>query len=232
MAAALIRSVNEVHSQGQGRDGHLELLSSVAADAGVPLVDAGLSWTPRNGTFDMNVVDENGQVISDHRISVRILGQVTDSTINSIVADIDAIEGLSASVTAEGRVEILSDSPTSSFTFGEDTSGFLAAAGINTFFIGTSAVDIAVNDILKQDADFLAISYGGIGEDTDALTGLLDLVDQPLDHLDGRSVRDIVRNDGLRFGTEDQPSAKRNRGTSEFLRNAAKSAPGDHRREH
>ncbi len=146
MAAALIRSVNEVHSQGQGRDGHLELLSSVAADAGVPLVEAGLAWTPRNGTFDMNVVDENGQVISDHRISVRILGQVTDSTINSIVADIDAIEGLTASVTAEGRIEILSDSPTSSFTFGEDTTGFLAAAGINTFFTGSNAVDISVND--------------------------------------------------------------------------------------
>ncbi len=190
MAAALIRSVNEVHSQGQGREGHLELLSSVAADTGVPLVDAGLPWTPRNGTFDMSVVDENGQVISDHRISVRVLGQVTDSTISSIVADIDAIEGLTASVTAEGRVEILSDSPTSSFTFGEDTTGFLAAAGINTFFVGSSALDIAVNDILKRDADFLAISYGGIGEDTDALTGLLDLVDRPLDNLDGRSVRD------------------------------------------
>ncbi len=139
MAAALIRSVNEVHSQGQGREGYLELLSSVAADTGVPLDDAGLAWTPRNGTFDMSVVDENGQIISDHRISVRVLGQVTDSTISSIVADIDAIEGLTASVTAEGRVEILSDSPTSSFTFGEDTTGFLAAAGINTFFVGSSA---------------------------------------------------------------------------------------------
>jgi flagellar hook-associated protein 1 FlgK len=190
MAAALIRSVNEVHSQGQGRQGYFELLSSVAADTGVPLEDAGLAWTPRNGTFDMSVIDENGQVISNHRISVRVLGQVTDSTISSIVADIDAIEGITASVTSEGRIEILSDSPTSSFTFGEDTTGFLAATGINTFFVGGSAVDIAVNDILKQDADFLAISYGGIGEDTDALTGLLDLIDQPLDNLDGRSVRD------------------------------------------
>lgn len=190
MAAALIRSVNEVHSQGQGRTGYQELLSSVAADTGVPLEDAGLAWVPRNGTFDLSVVDEHGEVISDHRISVRMLGQVSDSTISSIVADIDAIDGLTASVTAEGRIEILSDSPTSSFTFGQDTSGFLAAAGINTFFVGSSGLDIDVNDTLKQDADFLAISYGGIGEDTDALTGLLDLIDQPLDHLDGRSVRD------------------------------------------
>jgi flagellar hook-associated protein 1 FlgK len=189
MASALIRSVNEVHSQGQGRQGHTELVSSVAADTGVPLVDAGLPWEPRNGTFDMTVVDGSGQAISNHRISVRMLGQVTDSTISSIVADIDAIDGISASVTSEGRVEILSDSPTAAFTFGEDTSGFLAAMGINTFFVGKSGFDIAVHDALKQDADLLAISSGGIGEDTDVLTELVDIIDRPLDHLDGRSVR-------------------------------------------
>ena len=161
MASSLIRSVNEVHSQGQGRQGHQELISSVAADTGVPLSAAGLAWTPSNGTFDMSVLDENGNVISDHRISVRVLGQVTDSTIRSIVTDIDAIDGVSANVTAEGRIEILSDSPTSSFTFGEDTTGFVAAAGMNTFFVGDSALDIAVNDILKNDADFLSISRGG-----------------------------------------------------------------------
>jgi flagellar hook-associated protein 1 FlgK len=189
-ASALIRAVNEVHSQGQGRQGYSELLSSIAADTGVPLVDAGLAWTPRNGTFDMSVVDDSGQVISNHRIAVRMLGQVSDSTIASIVAEIDAIDGITASVTSEGRVEILSDSPTAGFTFGQDTSGFLAAAGINTFFVGQSAVDIAVNDALKQDADFLAISSNGIGEDTDVLTKLIDIIDRPLDHLDGVSVRE------------------------------------------
>jgi flagellar hook-associated protein 1 FlgK len=153
------------------------------------LVDAGFPWQPRNGTFDMSVIDPSGQVISNHRISVRMLGQVTDSTISSIVADIDAIDGISASVTREGRVEILSDTPTAAFTFGEDTSGFLAAMGINTFFVGKSALDIAVNDVLKQDADLLAISSGGIGEDTAILTELVDIVDRPLDHLDARSVR-------------------------------------------
>jgi flagellar hook-associated protein 1 FlgK len=189
ITAALIRSVNDVHSQGQGRQGHSELVSSVPTEAGVPLDDAGLPWLPRNGTFDMSLVDEQGQVISNHRISVRMLDQVTDSTINSIAAEINAITGITASVTREGRLEILSDSPTAEFTFGEDTSGFLAAAGINTFFVGTSGVDIAVNDKLKNDSDFLSISRGGIGEDTDILTELIDLVDRPLDHMDGRSVR-------------------------------------------
>jgi flagellar hook-associated protein 1 FlgK len=186
----LIRSVNEVHSQGQGRQGYSSLISSVAAQTGVPLVDAGLPWLPRNGTFEISVVDSAGQPVSNHRIAVRMLGQVTDSTIRSIADQIDAIDGIAASVTSEGRLEILAESPTSSFTFGEDTSGFLAAAGINTFFVGTSALDIAVHDKLKQDEDLLAISSGGIGEDTDILTRLIDIVDQPLEQLEGRSVRE------------------------------------------
>jgi flagellar hook-associated protein 1 FlgK len=190
IASGLIRSVNEVHSQGQGRKGYQQLVSGIAADTGIPLNDAGLAWSPRNGTFDMSVVDENGQVIGNHRINVRMLGQVTDSTVSSIAAEIDSIAGLTASVTREGRLEIFSDSPTAFFTFGEDTSGFLAAAGINTFFAGKSGVDIDVQDNLKSDSDYLAISAGGIAEDTDVLTQLIDLVDRPLDHLDGRTVRE------------------------------------------
>ncbi len=190
IAMALIQSVNEIHSQGQGRKGYEELLSTVTSTVGVPLADANLAWTPRNGTFDMSIVDEAGEVVSDHRISVRMLGQVTDSTVQSIVAEIDAIDGLSARVTREGRIEILSDSPTAQFTFGEDTSDFLAAAGINTFFVGRNALDISVNPTILNDADFLAISKTGIGEDTDTLTELIDIVDRPVDHLGNQSVRD------------------------------------------
>jgi flagellar hook-associated protein 1 FlgK len=191
MASALIQSVNEVHSQGQGRDGFKDLLSTVVANTGVPLVDANLATLPRNGSFDMSLIDERGELISTHRIDVKMLSQVTDSTVQSIVADIDAIDGINASVTSSGQIEIKSDAKTTSFTFGQDTSGFLASAGLNTFFSGRNAIDIDVNPNLKQNPDFLAISRGGIGEDTDVLTDLIDLVDKPLDHLGGNSVRDV-----------------------------------------
>ena len=191
MAAGLIRSVNTVHSQGQGRRGYSEMLGSVRAETGVPLQNASLAWAPNNGTFDMNIVDTNGEVISTKRINVRMLGHTSDSTVNSIVADIDSMDGISASVTSEGRIEILADSPSSQFTFGEDTSGFVAAAGLNTFFVGKDAGDVQVNGALKQNSDLLSVSATGIGEDTEALTNLLDLVDQPLETLDGRSVRGI-----------------------------------------
>jgi len=189
MASALIRGLNEVHSQGQGRKGFAEVTSSNAMNAFVPLADANLGFMPTNGTFDLDIVDAQGELVSSHRIPVRILGQVGDSTVASIVADIDQIQGISAAVTSQGRVEITADSPTAKFTFGEDTSGFLAAAGINTFFVGKSAVDIAVNPVLQKDSDFLAISAGGVKQDTDVLTKLVDLIDRPLEQLDGRSIR-------------------------------------------
>ena len=191
MAATLIRGVNEVHSQGQGRRGFSEIESAVASDAFVPLADAGLGFLPTNGTFDLNVVDGDGELISNHRIPVRILGTVDDSTVSSIVSDIDQIEGISASVTSEGRIEILTDSPTARFVFGEDTSGFLAATGLNTFFVGDDAVDISVNSTLLDNSDYLAVSAGGVNQDTDVLTELVDLVDRPLDGLDGRSIRGV-----------------------------------------
>jgi len=202
VASALIRSVNEVHSQGQGRSGYEQLLSSVSSSTGVPLEDAGLAFEPRNGTFDLNVVDPDGQTISNHRISVRMLGQVTDSTVSSIVADIDAIDGITASVTRQGKILIESESPSARFAFGEDTSGFLAAAGINTFFTGRNALDIDVNQTLKQDADFLAISAGGIGEDTDALNQMIDLVNQPLEYLDGRSLMEGYEDNISKMGQQ------------------------------
>lgn len=190
LAKTLIQKMNDIHSQGQGRRGYSDLVSTFRMNSAVPLTDAGLPWTPRNGSFDMQLVDEEGQAISSHRISVRMLGQVNDSTVDSIVAEIDAIEGIESFLNSDGEIEIKSSVPGVSFTFGEDTSGFLSAAGINTFFAGKSAFDIAVNDYLKQDSDLLAISAGGIATDTDLLMQMVDLVDEPFDDLRGRSIRD------------------------------------------
>jgi flagellar hook-associated protein 1 len=190
MATGLIRSVNELHSQGQGRRGFSELVGSSKTEPVVPLTRADLPWIPKNGTFDVNVVDDMGELVSTHRINVQMLDQTSDSTVASIVADIDAIPGLQAGVTSDGRVSIASESPVARFTFGEDTSGFLAAAGINSFFTGSSASNIGVSERLLEDSDYLAISSGGIGADTEVLNQLVDLVDTPLDALDGRSIRE------------------------------------------
>ncbi len=202
MAIGLIRSFNELHSQGQGRRGFSELVGSTRTESVVPLTRANLPWSPKNGTLDINVVDDIGELVSTHRINVQMLDRTSDSTVASIVADIDAIPGLQAGVTSDGRVSIASVSPAARFTFGEDTSGFLAAAGINSFFTGDSAGNIGVNEMLLEDSDYLALSSGGIGADTEVLNQLVDLVDAPLDPLDGRSVRETNENTVASLGQQ------------------------------
>lgn len=191
MASALIRGVNEVHSQGQGRRGFDRVVGENPSEAGVPLDEAGLPFAPGNGSFDFNVVDLDGEIVSTHRIRVRNLAQVGDDTVSSVASQLDAIDGVSASVTGDGRLQIESDTQTAQFTFSEDSSGFLAAVGINTFFTGTDARTINVNSTLSENTDLLAVSRGGIEEDTDTLYDLLDLVDRPDENLSGRSIRQL-----------------------------------------
>ncbi|MCM2374845.1 flagellar hook-associated protein FlgK [Aporhodopirellula aestuarii] len=216
MAAALIKGVNEIHSQGQGRTGFDSIVGTYPSEPGVPISQAGLVFEPKNGSFDFNLVDNQGELLSTTRIEVRNLGQLGDSTVNSIVAQLNDITGITASLSGDGKLRIESDSPTSQFTFGEDTSGFVAAAGLNTFFTGVSAKDIAVNDVIKNDLDLLAVSSGGINRDTDTLFQLLDLVDAPVDELDGRSIRGLHEQMLSKVGREVSLQASTSEGLSDF----------------
>src|SRR5205085_2144073 len=100
-------------------------------------------------------------------------------------------DGLSASITTDGRLEITSDSPDIKFAFADDTSGTLAALGLNTFFTGTGSQDIGVNADLRRDPGKLAISSGGIGEDTKNGEKLANLLTAPLVTHDGNSLSGI-----------------------------------------
>ncbi|MEX0825052.1 MAG: flagellar hook-associated protein FlgK [Pirellulaceae bacterium] len=191
IAMSLVRSVNEVHSQGQGRRGYETMEGTEPSDTGVPLERAGLKWTPKTGSFDLHLVDEQGELIKSHRIDVRRMGKVTDSTIQSIVADLDIVDGITATTDEKGRIQIESDGPGIRFTFSDDTSGFLAAAGLNTMLTGSDAGDIAVNPHLKNDPELLAVSRGGVGQDTNNLIELVDLIDRPAEQLKGQSVRGL-----------------------------------------
>lgn len=200
LASALSSTVNEIHTQGQGRKGFESLISSASGLTGVPLRNAELTPAPVNGSFEIQLVDVSGNPVSFHRIDVRATNQVTDSTIDSIVSDINAIDGLFAQIGSDGRIEISSDAPGTSFTFANDTSGFLKSIGLNTFFVGSTASDIDINPVLKANSDYLAISRSGISRDTATLTDLVDIVDRPLDSLGGRSVQGIFNENVAALG--------------------------------
>ncbi|MCL2700313.1 MAG: flagellar hook-associated protein FlgK [Phycisphaerae bacterium] len=74
-----------------------------------------------------------------------------------------------------------------------DTSGFLAAAGLNTFFQGDSAATIDVRAEIIGDPRRFAVSRGGEGLDNENLLRMADLARQELAGLDGLTPQEYFR---------------------------------------
>jgi flagellar hook-associated protein 1 FlgK len=208
-ARTLIFEFNKLHSSGQGLRGLQEIGSEFTVnDEDVPLDAAGLPFDPVNGSFQVLVHNKQTGLTQTTDILVDLDGlDDDDTTLANLAAALDAIDGVSASVSPTRGLTISSDSTDQDFAFGSDTSGVLAALGINTFFTGTSASDIGVNQFVKDDPSRFAASQGGIGADTDNAIALAAFFDQPLEAAGGDSIS--VLYDRLVAGVTQGASAAR-----------------------
>jgi len=192
LAGTLAFEFNKVFASGQGLTGYQQITSEFAIDdSTLPLDEAGLPFTPGNGAFD--VLARNAQTGLTRTTTVRVdlNGLDEDATLDDLVAAIDQIDGLSAGITPTGRLSIESDSPNVEFAFARDTSGVLAALGINTLFTGTTASDLGVSQVQIDDPSKFAASANGIGEDTQNAELLAVLLDAPLQSQGDASLSEI-----------------------------------------
>lgn len=160
--SALIWETNLAHSQGAGLEPHTAVGGTYGVDdQSVALASSGLEYEDKitSGEFSIYAYDSDGNLASNASINI---DPATDS-MDDVVTQINtAFAGsLTASVNADGELDIQAAAGTS-FEFGEDSSGFLAAAGINTFFEGSSAGNISVNDYVASDPSH--INCGEVGE--------------------------------------------------------------------
>lgn len=197
LSRQLIFQVNRIHSQGQG----LELLDSitgaqVVTDPSALLNDPStdLPVAPTHGSFQIHVVQKStGQVVtSTINVDLDGINPAGDTTLNSLAADIDVAANISASVTSDGRLQITADTSDFQLSFSDDTSGALAALGVNTFFKGKDAFDIAVNDLVFDDPRFIAAASSSaagtnLGDNSNALA-IAGLRDDAVDGLNGMSL--------------------------------------------
>jgi len=157
LAAAIITEVNRIHADGQGLVGFTNVVGSQAAlngDATFSDASAGLPFTVSDGSFYVTVADDATGTPVAYRIAV----QAGSTSLTSLATAINnQVEGVTATVTSDLRLAVTAEEGFS-FTFGydgqeprPDTSGVLAALGINTFFTGTSARDMAVNPTIVGD---------------------------------------------------------------------------------
>ncbi len=189
-SSSMIFEFNKVFSSGQGLRGYDEITSEFAVDeTDVALDQTGLTFTPVNGSFQVMIHNRDTGLTDTTDIRVDLNGMGDDTTLEDLVAQLDAVDGLSASISATRHLQISSDSSDQEFAFADDTSGVLATLGVNTFFTGTDALSMNVSDALKEDPSKFAASRNGIGADTDNAIDLADLADREVSSGNGDTIR-------------------------------------------
>ncbi len=198
LAAAVILEVNKVHSEGQGLSGFTSVTGTYAVNdpaAALNSSAAGLIFPPRNGSFFIAVADDPTGTVVAYQIDVDLDGTADDTTLESLAASINStVEGVTASVTSANTLQLEAD-PGFSFNFGydgaearQDTSDVLAALGVNTFFDGSSAADIAVNDVLTTSPGLLAAATVNLAGDGSNAGRLAAVGEAASDVLDGVTI--------------------------------------------
>jgi flagellar hook-associated protein 1 len=192
-SATLAFEFNKVFSSGQGLSGYSQITSEHGiTDPTLALDAASLAFTPVNGAFDVQIHNKQTNLTTTTRIRVDLNGlDGDDTTYAGLIAQLDAVDGLKAVTDQNGRLVLTSESPNVEFAFGDDTSGTLAALGVNTFFTGTSASSIGVNAILSSDPTKFAASRTGIDGDSSNAVSLAAFLDRPLDTSDGKSIGQV-----------------------------------------
>jgi len=183
LARTIVREVNAIHGTGTGLarlsdETSANAVSSVAAR----LDQAGLPFDVRHGSFELRVRNENTGRIDAYTIPVDLDGIGAQATLEELAASIAAAVAvdhpeIEASTTPEGRLRIRAASSAVTFSFADDTSGAIAALGLNPFFTGSDARSMAIDERIAADPDRIAAGQGGgpgDGTNAEALAALRD----------------------------------------------------------
>lgn len=201
LASGLIFEVNRLHSSGRAAEPITDLTGSLrvqTSDQALALNDptnetlTDLPFGPKNGTFTVVVRDSSGaevrtviEVDLDGIDNTGAAGFGDDSSLASIVADLNSIPNLNAEITAAGELRVYTDAGFD-VNFENDSSGVLATLGVNTYFTGTDAGDIRVRQAL-QDEPLLLV--GGLSEGTNETALAIALLrQQGVESLDGLTI--------------------------------------------
>jgi flagellar hook-associated protein 1 FlgK len=173
LAQELMRTVNAVHAQGVPLSGRFtEIVSTAAArdlnGSGDPADDllrqAGLPFAPSSGNLTINLVDSAG-LVTPHTLRIDPDWQ----SLRDVAEALNAVPRLSATVES-GRLVLRAEAGCS-FDFAADQgSDLLAALGLNAFFTGSGAADIALSpDIAADPARIAAARTAEPGDGANAL---------------------------------------------------------------
>ncbi|MEM9252268.1 MAG: flagellar hook-associated protein FlgK [Planctomycetota bacterium] len=194
VASQLIWQVNRIHSQSQGLDGFTSVTATNAVDDSTVTLDDltnnGLDFAASHGSFRVHLTQLSTGARTTSTVAVDLDGidPTNDTTLASLAADLDAIAGVSASIGTDGRLTIAAENSGFEISFSDDTSGALAALGVNTYFTGSDAFDIGVNSAVSSDPAKLAAARDHLPGSNTAALAIAQLRDGGIDELDGLSL--------------------------------------------
>ncbi len=185
----LIFQVNRLHSQGQGISGFASVSGTQIVQDTAANLNAGAANIPfdiSNGSFFIHVTHAE----SGTRVTQQIDIDPNAMSLNDVVAAVNAqAPNVTASVNANGQLQ-LTAATGYEMSFSDDTSGVLAALGVNTFFTGSTAADIDVNRVVLDDPNMLAAGAGHVEGSNDTARSIADMQDTAFSELGGRSLRE------------------------------------------
>jgi flagellar hook-associated protein 1 FlgK len=155
LARAMIENINRVHAQGRGLVPFTSVTGTYAvSDASAVLNDAGLTFAPGAGSFNIIVADSVMGTENTYTINV---DSSTDS-LEDVRAAINLAAGteITASINGSNQLVISGNNPDKSFVFDADSSDTLMSLGVNTFFSGNGAADISVNSVIQNSPGYIA----------------------------------------------------------------------------
>ena len=174
---SLIYEVNKLHSVGSSMENVTSFVSDYNVDnPNATLATAssnGLNWDVTNGVVNVHIFDSSGDIITTEQVKIDVNSPSND-TLTSVAAKFDAIDGLSSYIDGAGYLHIESSAAGDSFAFSapkdaegmvdsDSSSNFLAVLGINTFFSGNNASDIALKEDLYNNPEKVVAGDWALG---------------------------------------------------------------------
>lgn len=230
LAGAFTWEFNRIYSQGRGDDSFDSLTSlNSPIDPSVTLDQLEYKANIPEGTFriengNLQVIVHNRNTGQETTVNVEIdldgrLGPdgepdmilwdpsnpaASNSFINRLQKALDsAIPGaFGVSIDNEYRVTIESKSGDYGFCFGEDTSGILAALGLNVLFTGHDASTIGVNQQVIDDPSSMAVSTSFASGDNQGVLNLISFSETRIDRLNSMTVNEYYLNTAGRLASE------------------------------
>jgi flagellar hook-associated protein 1 FlgK len=193
LAGNIIFELNKIHASGQGLEGFSNVAATnTVTDPTVALNDpkGGLAFKPTNGSFVVHVKDKITGMVTSTLVQVDLDGlNGNDTTLDDLTAAIDGVANISAT-DASGLLKISADSTQVEVSFSQDSSGVLAALGVNSFYTGKDAGDIAVNTAIKGNPNLLAAAKNGEKGDNQTALDIAGLESAKLPSMGGASMKE------------------------------------------